>query len=242
MAPNCKNLNAAGKSILAEFSAICGDVDPRTATFQPIGSMRGKDFTFSADTIDTTADDSDSGFRSNLVTFKTFEFTGDGICRFGSEADSGNSILTDLFFEEDQPMAWFRFTFPDRTFYVYSIINEMSRSAPFDDAVTFSMSTMATATGSELPSVIVERTPVPAASVVVTPASNPIKTGATVQLTATVLPVATPARPVVWSSADANIASVSSTGLVTGKAVGTTTVKAKVGLKSATASVVVTAL
>ena len=58
MALNCKNPNAAGKSILAEFSAICGDVDPRTATFQPIGSMRGKDFTFSADTIDTTADDS----------------------------------------------------------------------------------------------------------------------------------------------------------------------------------------
>ena len=45
MALNCKNPNATGASVLVEYSLACGDVDPKTLTFQRMGSMRGKDLT-----------------------------------------------------------------------------------------------------------------------------------------------------------------------------------------------------
>lgn len=241
MALNCNTPNFVGKAVLVEFLLACGDVDPRTATFTPVGSMRGKDLTLTADTVDTTADDSSGGFRSNLVTFKTADFTGDGVVRIGTASDTGNSILLDHFIEEDQPVAWFRFTYPDRTIYVYSIITEMSRSAPFDEAVTFSLTTMVTDTGSEIPAVIKERTPDPASSVTVAPATATIAVGATQALTSTVLPSTAPQNP-VYTSSNTTVATVNSTtGVVTGVAAGTATISAKVGSKTGTSVITVTA-
>ena len=75
MALNCKNPNATGASVLVEYALACGDVDPKTLTFQRMGSMRGKDLTLSADTIDTTTDSSSGGYRSNLASFRYPSFS-----------------------------------------------------------------------------------------------------------------------------------------------------------------------
>ena len=242
MALNCKNPNATGASVLVEYALACGDVDPKTLTFQRMGSMRGKDLTLSADTIDTTTDSSSGGYRSNLASFKTMEFTGDGLCRVGDASDSGQTKLTKHMVDEAQPVLWLRFTYPDLTFTAYMILTEMSRSAPNDDAITFSMTASVADTGSEvIQSVYVEDTPVAPSSVTVAPTSPTVKVGATTQLTATVLPSGA-SQKVTWLSASPLIATVNAnTGVVTGVAIGSSVIMAKAGLKQGSVTVTVTA-
>ena len=242
MALNCKKPNATGASVLVEYSLACGDVDPKTLTFQRMGSMRGKDLTLSADNIDTTTDSSSGGYRSSLASFKTMEFTGDGLCRVGDASDSGQTQLTKHMVDEDQPVLWLRFTYPDLTFTAYMILTEMSRSAPNDDAITFSMTASVTDTGSEvIQSVYVEDTPVAPSSVTVAPASPTVKVGATTPLKATVLPSGA-SQKVTWLSASPLIATVNaSTGVVTGVAIGSSVIMAKAGLKQGSVTVTVTA-
>lgn len=242
MALNCKTPNSTGASVLVEYALACGDVDPKTLTFQRMGSMRGKDLTLSADTIDTTTDSSSGGYRSNLASFKTMEFTGDGLCRVGDASDSGQTQLTKHMFAEPQPVLWLRFTYPDLTFTAYMILTEMSRSAPNDDAITFSMTASVTDTGSEvIQSVYVEDTPVAPSSVTVAPTSPTVKVGATTPLTATVLPSGA-SQKVTWLSASPLIATVNaSTGVVTGVAIGSSVIMAKAGLKQGSVTVTVTA-
>src|SRR5437879_6284477 len=85
-------------------------------------------------------------------------------------------------------------------------------------------------------------TPVPVASVAVTPASASIQTGGTIQLTAT--PKDANGKPltgrtVAWTSANGAVATVSTSGLVTGVATGTTTITATSEGQSGTSSVAV---
>jgi trimeric autotransporter adhesin len=83
---------------------------------------------------------------------------------------------------------------------------------------------------------------VPVATVVVTPSANPVVVGQTTQLKAELLdgsgkPLV--GRPVLWSTSAANIATVSSTGLVTAVAPGEATISATSEGKSGSASVAV---
>lgn len=84
--------------------------------------------------------------------------------------------------------------------------------------------------------------PVPVASVVVTPVAASLTVGGTVQLTATPLDSAGTAlagRTVTWASSSTSVASVSSSGLVTARAAGSATITATSEGKSATSSVTV---
>lgn len=87
-------------------------------------------------------------------------------------------------------------------------------------------------------------TPVPVASVTVSPATLSLDTGATGSLTATVRDArgnVLTGRPVSWSSSDADVATVSTTGVVTAVGAGTATITASSGGQSGTATVTVTA-
>ena len=93
--------------------------------------------------------------------------------------------------------------------------------------------------------VTVTAAPVPVASVAVTPASPTVAEGSTVQLTATPRDGAgqpLSGRVVTWQTDAAQVATVSSTGLVTGFAAGTAVVTATSEGKQAAASVTVSAL
>src|SRR5207253_1826891 len=86
-------------------------------------------------------------------------------------------------------------------------------------------------------------TPAPVATVSVSPATANVLIGATVQLTATPKDASgTPlsGRVVTWASSSTTIATVSASGLVTGKAAGTATITATSEGKSGTASITVT--
>ncbi len=85
--------------------------------------------------------------------------------------------------------------------------------------------------------------PAPVATVTVTPGTPSIGVGNTVQLTATLKDSAgntLTGRPVSWASGSALVASVNSSGLVTGVAAGSSTITAASGSVSGTATVTVT--
>lgn len=84
--------------------------------------------------------------------------------------------------------------------------------------------------------------PVPVARVAIAPASVSVVLGTTQQLTATARDAAGNAltgRPVLWESANPELATVSETGVVTGIALGAVTITATVEGQSATAAIMV---
>ena len=87
--------------------------------------------------------------------------------------------------------------------------------------------------------VTVEHAAVAVTGVTVSPTSKTLDVGGTVQLTATVSPSNADNKSVTWSSGNASVATVSSSGLVTAKAPGdvTITVKTADGGKTATCSI-----
>src|SRR5207248_2849962 len=86
--------------------------------------------------------------------------------------------------------------------------------------------------------------PAPVASVDVTPATASLPVGATVQLVATPRDVSgnpLPGRVVTWASSNTTVATVSASGLVTGKVAGTAAITATSEGQSGTAAITVTA-
>src|SRR5207237_4133145 len=84
---------------------------------------------------------------------------------------------------------------------------------------------------------------VPVASVSVTPPTASVQVGSTVQLTATPKDASgspLTGRTVTWASSDAGVATVSTSGLVTGRAAGTATITATSEGQSGTATITVT--
>jgi len=84
---------------------------------------------------------------------------------------------------------------------------------------------------------------VPVASVSVTPATASVQVGSAVQLTATPKDASgspLTGRTVTWASSDASVATVSTSGLVTGRAAGTATITATSEGQSGTATITVT--
>ena len=84
---------------------------------------------------------------------------------------------------------------------------------------------------------------IPVTGVMIEPSTLSLVIGGTQQLTATVTPVAATNKAVAWTSSDTSVASVSSAGLVTAKAVGTATLTATTadGGKTATCTINVAA-
>ena len=80
----------------------------------------------------------------------------------------------------------------------------------------------------------------PVTSVTLNKTSASLKAGETVTLTATVKPDDATDKTVTWTTSDASVATVSN-GVVTAKKVGTATITAKAGDKSATCSITVVA-
>ena len=240
----CETTKYVGRDVVLEYSIGCGDEKPLPGAWKRFGSLRTKEFALSWDTTDVTDSDSVGALRENLATFQTLTISGDGIAK---ASGIGNLVeLTKHFVSptatNGQPVVWLRMTFPDLTFTAFMLLSNLSRSAPYDDAVTYSLEAMATASDFGL---IVEDTipPTPITSIAVTPITGTISTpGGTLQLSASALP-ASANQAVTWSSSAPTIATVNATGLVTALADGNAVITAKSTsdpTKSATASIAVT--
>ena len=246
---NCKSTKYAGRVVVLEYQIVCGDTLPAANAWKRFAAMRAKEFNLEWETIDATADDSVGALRENLASFQTLTMSGDGTAK-ASGAGAANLIeLTKHVANPEatagQPVAWLRMTFPDLTFTAFMIITSMSRSAPYDDVVTFSMEASATASDFGL---IVEDTPDPnaaaVASVSVAPAAMNLQIGKTAKIVANVLP-SDALQGVTWESETPATATVNAlTGVVTGVAAGEVVITAKSAsdaAKTATCTVTVTA-
>ena len=243
MALNCASSKFVGKSVLAEFALACGDVDPMTLTWLPLGAARNKSLTMSADTVDATADDSVGGFRDTLITYKTFEVSIDGVTKRDDGTTANQQLLFDHFVTDPQPYLWLRLTGPINTVIGFCILTEYSQEFPYDDVATYSIAASATSRPGGLASVIVEDTPIAVTSVTTTPATATVAVGNVTNLDAAVLPAAAN-QAVTWSSATPATATVNANGRVTGVAAGVVVITATSvsdPTKSDTTSVTVTA-
>ncbi|MFA5489618.1 MAG: phage tail tube protein [Candidimonas sp.] len=215
----CEKQKFVGRDVVMEYFIGCGDELPGANDWKRFGSMRTKEFTLEWETTDATADDSIGALRENLATFQTLSISGDGVVK---AAGSGAANLIELTKHvanpaatSGQPVAWVRMTFPDLTFTAFMIVTNMSRSAPFDDVVTYSFEASATASDFGL---IVEDTPNPDAvitGVSVVPATLSLDVGDTYDIEAVVLPTNAP-QGVTWTSNEPTEVSVNAyTGVVT---------------------------
>lgn len=225
MALNCASSKFVGKSVLAEFALACGDVDPMTLTWLPLGAARNKSLTMSADTVDATADDSVGSFRDTLITYKTFEVSIDGVTRRDDGTTSNQQLLFNHFVTDPQPYVWLRLTGPINTVIGFCVLTEFSQEFPYDDIATYSITASATSRPGGLASVIVAATPIAVTSVVTTPATATVAVGNVTNIDSAVLPAAAN-QAVTWTSSTPANATVNSSGRVTGVAVGSSTITA----------------
>jgi len=225
MALNCASSKFVGKSVLAEFALACGDADPNTLTFLPLGAARNKSLTMSADTVDATADDSAGSFRDTLITYKTFEVSVDGVTARDDGTTVNQQLLFDHFVTDPQPYVWLRLTGPINTVIGFCVLTEFSQEFPYDDVATYSMTASATSRPGGLASVIVEDTPIAITSVNVTPATASVAVGNVTNLDHNIVPAAAN-QSVTWSSGTPAVATVNSSGRVTGVSAGTATITA----------------
>ena len=226
MPMNCVQPNHVGTDVTVEFNISCGNIDPTTLDYAPIGSLRGKEFNSSADTVDTTSDSSAGQVRSTLITYKTGEISLDGISALDDGTTQNQTALYMHYWNEKQPTCWLRLTYPDITIYAYVVITAFNRSSPYDDVGSFDMTASVTNTGAaSINPVTIELTPVPVVSVTVSPGTATIDIGNTTNLVAVVAPMLA-SQSVTWSSATPATATVSPLGVVTGVAAGTVTITA----------------
>jgi len=224
----CEKQKFVGRDVVMEYAIGCADEKPASNEWKRFGSMRTKEFTLEWETTDATADDSIGALRENLATFQTLSISGDGVVKASGSGAANLIELTKHVAKPTatggQPFAWVRMTFPDLTFTAFMIVNNMSRSAPFDDVVTYSFEAQATASDFGL---IVEDTPEPVAvtSITVSPSSASVDIGDTTNLTVTAAPSGA-SNAVNWTSSAPSVASVSSTGVVTGVSPGTAEITA----------------
>lgn len=158
----CKSQKFTGRVAILEYAIGCGDEKPVEADWKRLGAMRSKELTIEWETTDGTADDSVGSLRENLATFQTLSVSGDGTVKVSGTGSAALIELTKHVVKPEatggEPVAWIRLTFPDLTFVFFAIVTNMSRSAPYDDVVTYSFEASATASDFGL---IVEDTPDP---------------------------------------------------------------------------------
>lgn len=223
----CETTKYVGRDVVLEYVIGCGDALPAEGDWKKFGSLRTKEFNLAWDTTDATDSDSIGALRENLATFQSLTISGEGLCK-ASGAGAANLIeLTKHVAQPTttggQPVVWLRMTFPDLTFTAFMLLANMSRSAPYDDMVTYTMEASATASDFGL---IVTVTPADVASVTVTPNPGTIDTDAgTLQMSALALPANAP-QGVTWTTTTPAIASVDANGLVTALTDGAATIVA----------------
>jgi len=87
--------------------------------------------------------------------------------------------------------------------------------------------TVTTHEGNFTDRIMITAVPVPVSGVTLVPASANVSVNRTLQITATVLPLTATNKNVIWISSNNNIATVNSTGIVTGRSAGTAIITAR---------------
>lgn len=133
-----------GRDVAVEYAIADENATAGALTFVTLGMMRGKSMKTSWETVDTTADKSPQFTKTSLVSFKSMEFSGDGVSY--DDAVHNQKILKTHVINPsvgtaNQPKVWLRMTDPDGSKYTGPfIITEWSDDRPHADAATWSIS------------------------------------------------------------------------------------------------------
>ncbi|EQA5721786.1 Ig-like domain-containing protein [Cronobacter dublinensis] len=247
MAANCPtdNTKLFGRAIVLEVADGCADTLPQESEWKALAAGTSKGFDFSPNSVTSDADDT-KGYVENIVTNADFTISFEGEVRRNDKLDQyGVGRLIKYFNTEiqaaRQPTLWVRMEFGPVTFIGYMLINALSSDGGTNDIITFSTEFKVAA--ADTIQVIDTDDTVAVTGATVTPATASLAVGATRQLTGTVLPSDATDKSGTWTTSDATKATVSSTGLVTGVAAGTSTItfKSNDGNFTATCAVTVTA-
>ena len=247
MAANCPtdNTKLFGRAIVLEVADGCADTLPQESEWKALAAGTSKGFDFSPNSVTSDADDT-KGYVENIVTNADFTISFEGEVRRNDKLDQyGVGRLIKYFNTEiqaaRQPTLWVRMEFGPVTYIGYMLINALSSDGGTNDIITFS--TVFKVAAADTIQVIDTDDTVAVTGVTVTPATASLAVGATRQLTGTVLPSDATDKSGTWTTSDATKATVSSTGLVTGVAAGTSTItfKSNDGSFTATCAVTVTA-
>jgi len=135
-----------GRDVAVEFAIGPEGTAPGSTDWKALGMMRGKSMKTSWETVDTTADKSPGFTKTNLVTFKSVEFSGDGVSYdddvFNQALFKGHAISPGSA-TSNQPKVWLRMTDPNGDKYQGPfIISEYSDDRPYADAATWSITAM----------------------------------------------------------------------------------------------------
>lgn len=135
-----------GRDVVVNFAIALPSADPAGLTFKRLGMMRGKTTSISWDTVDTTADTSPALTKTNLVTFKSVEFSGDGVS-FGEAVANQKELKAHVISPgsgtNNQPQVWLQIIDPDGDEIEGPfIVSEWSDERPYADAATWSLTAM----------------------------------------------------------------------------------------------------
>jgi predicted secreted protein len=135
-----------GRDVVVNFAIGLESANPAGLTFKRLGMMRGKTMKTSWDTVDTTADQSPAFTKTNLVTFKSVEFSGDGVSygeAVANQKEMKAHVISPGAATGNQPKVWLQMIDPDGDQYEGPfIVNEWSDERPHAEAATWSMSAM----------------------------------------------------------------------------------------------------
>lgn len=136
-------MSFVGRDVIVSFAIKDEKTIPTAPEYKRLGMMRTKDWEVQWDDVDTTGDTSPDYTRTSLVTFKSINFSGDGVSyedTAQNQAELEGHVFSPGAATLGQPKAWLKIEFPDFTYYGPFLFTSFSRSAPFDDAVTWSSS------------------------------------------------------------------------------------------------------
>lgn len=200
------NKAIAGKDILLSIWDTSGEALLAVAGQQGLTINRDKD------TIEVTSKDS-SGWKQNIVGFKEWSIDNDGVY---VRDHASHKLLRDIF-DGDDPVLIKVTNQKTKTdmFGGLALLTSYPIEAPYDDAVTYTISLTGTGALVDLEDVA----SAPTISVTISPLEPSVGIGDTQQMTATVYNTANTA--VTWTSSNTDVATVSATGLVTVDALAT---------------------
>jgi predicted secreted protein len=131
-----------GRDVLMEFAIGLESASLGSLTFQTLGMMRGKEMKTGWDDVDTTADMSPAYTKTSLVTFKSVEFSGDGVSYTDALYNQNTfraQVINPGAGTNNQPKVWLRMTGPDGVYVGPFIVTEWTDARPYDDAATWSI-------------------------------------------------------------------------------------------------------
>lgn len=221
----CEPTTYTGRDAALDIALDDGYVtNPVFLDYEIYGSSRNKSITDELSVVDSTTEDSQDTYTTNIGTSKKYELSINGVAYAKDGARNNINKLYMMYKTQSELKLWFRTTCPDTTEIFYGLVTSFNKELETDSLVTFSMDVVmansahgfiAFPTGTEFPT---------AEEIILDPSSGIIEDlGNSIQINYTVMPEGSD-QSVYFVSSNDLVAEVNQNGLVTSNSLGSTTI------------------